>query len=140
MFTHLFQTVDAGLVDTLGKERQVVGAFLQQRPEDEFQQRLGQIGIGMQIGKGGFRLDHPELSQVAAGVGVLGAEGWTEGVDFRQRQAVSLDVELTGDGQESPRPKKIPREIDLAPRVRGGLSPSRVLTRNNAPAPRSRWR
>ena len=91
---------DAVLVDALGEELQVVAALVQQRREDVLQERLGQIGVGGQIGERDLRLDHPELGQVAAGVAVLGAEGRAEGVDLRQRQAVGLDVELAADGQE----------------------------------------
>jgi hypothetical protein len=77
----------------------------------------------MQIGKGGFRLDHPELGQVAAGVGVLGTKCRAEGVNFGQRQAVSFNIELTGNGQESLAAEEIPTKIDLSPSgVRGGLS------------------
>ena len=69
-----------------------------------------------QIGEGDLRLDHPELGEVAAGVRVLGAEGRAEGVDLGQRQAVGLDVELAGDGQEGLAAEEVLREIDFAVR------------------------
>ena len=64
------------------------------------EERLGAVGVVVEVGEGDLRLDHPELGQVARRVGVLGAEGRAEGVDLAQRQAVRLDVELAGDGEE----------------------------------------
>ncbi len=37
---------------------------------------------------------------MTAGVGVFGAEGWAEGIDFGQRTGVSFAVELARDRQE----------------------------------------
>ena len=58
----------------------------------------GQLSGPITVGEGDLRLDHPELGEVAAGVGILGTEGrpndnipWsvrgsavTRGRDFRQ--------------------------------------------------------
>jgi hypothetical protein len=43
------------------------------------------------------RFDHPELSEVAAGVRVLGAESRGERTDLREREALGPDVELARD-------------------------------------------
>ncbi|MNF78279.1 hypothetical protein D3C84_604550 [compost metagenome] len=94
------QTVDGVLVDVLGEELQIVAALGQHGIEDVLQHGFGQGGVIFQIGEGYFRLHHPELGQVAAGVGVFGAEGRAEGVDLGQGAGIGLDVELTGDGQE----------------------------------------
>ena len=68
--------------------------------EDVLEERLGEVGVGGEIGERDLGLDHPELGEVAAGVAVLGAERRAERVDLRQRQAVGLDVELAADGEE----------------------------------------
>ena len=75
-------------------------ALLQQRLEGELQQPLRQRRIVREVGERDLRLDHPELGEVAAGVGVLRAERRPEGVDLGEREAVGLDVELPRHRQE----------------------------------------
>jgi hypothetical protein len=70
--------------------------------------------VVVEVGEGDFRLDHPELGQVARGVAVLGAEGRAEGVDLAQREAVALDVELAGHGQEGFLAEEVAAEVDVA--------------------------
>ena len=89
-------------------------AFLQQRLEGELQQSLRQRRIVGKIGERDLRLDHPELGEVAAGVRVLRAERRAERVDLGQREAVGLDVELPGYGQERFAAEEILREIHPA--------------------------
>ena len=76
--------------------------------------RFGEVRVVGEVGEGDLRLDHPELGEVAAGVRVLGAEGRPEGVDLGQREAVGLDVELAGDGEERLAAEEVLREVDLA--------------------------
>ena len=94
------QTADGVLVHVLGEELQIVAALGQHGVEDVLQHGFGQGGVVFQIGEGHFRLHHPELGQVAAGVGVFGAEGRAEGVDLGQGAGVGFDVQLAGHGQE----------------------------------------
>ncbi len=109
-----FQLGDRVLVHALGQEGQVVATLIEHRAEQVLQELLGQARIFGQIGEGDFRLDHPELRQMAGGVGVLGAEGRAERVDLAQRQAVRLDVQLAGHGQEGFLAEEIAAEIHLA--------------------------
>ena len=90
-------------------------AFLQQRLEGVFQQPLRQRRVVGKIRESDLRLDHPEFGEVAAGVGVLGAERRPEGVDLGERQAIGLDVELADTVRKVSRAKKSLREIDLPP-------------------------
>ena len=46
-------------------ELHVIHAFVQYRLEYVFQEGFGQIGVVIQIGKGHFRFDHPELGKMA---------------------------------------------------------------------------
>ena len=78
------------------------------------EEALRQVGVVGQVGEGDLRLDHPELGQVAAGVGVLRAERRPEGVDAGQRQAVGLDVELARHGQERGLAEEVLRVVDRA--------------------------
>jgi len=95
-----FQLADRGFVHALGEKCQVIHALIEHGLEHVFQERLGQIGVVVEIGEGNLRLDHPELGQMPRGVGVFSAEGGAKGVDLAQRQAVSLDIELAGDGKK----------------------------------------
>src|SRR6478609_9386497 len=56
----------------------------------------------------------PELGEMAAGVGVLGAEGRPERVDFGEREAVGFDIELAGHGEKRLAAEEILGEVDLA--------------------------
>ncbi len=51
---------------------------------------------------------------MAAGVGVLGAEGRAEGINLRQRTGVGLAVQLAGNGQERLFTEEVFVEIDFA--------------------------
>ena len=102
------------LLDPLVEEGEIVCALLQQRLEGVLQQPLRQRRIVGEIGERDLRLDHPELGEVAAGVGVLGAERRPEGVDLAEREAVGLDVELPRHRQERLAAEEILGEIDLA--------------------------
>ena len=110
------QPRDGLAVDALGEEGHVVGALVEHGPEGVLEEVLGESGIGVQVGEGDLRLDHPELGQVAARVRVLGPEGGPEGVDARERQAVGLHVELTGDREEGRAAEEVLSEVDVASR------------------------
>ena len=130
------QPRDGLLVDALGEEGHVVRALVEHGAEGVLEQVLGEVGIVREVGEGDLRLDHPELGEVPAGVGVLGAERRPEGVDLGERQAVRLDVELTRDGQEGGSAEEVLAEVDPPPSgVRGRLARSSVETRNISPAP-----
>ena len=108
------QLGDDSLLDALLEECHVVRTLAEHGPEDGFEQRLRQRGIVGQVRECNFRLDHPELRQMPAGVGIFRAKGGAEGVNLGQRQAIALDVQLSGDGQEGLAPEEILREVDLA--------------------------
>jgi hypothetical protein len=82
-----------------------------------FHQRFRERRIVREVGERDFRLDHPELGEVAAGVQVLCAERRPEGVDLGQRQAVGLDVELPRHRQERLAAEGILRENRPRPAV-----------------------
>ena len=110
----LLQTLHAGLVHALRHEGHVVGALVQQRGEHVLQQAFGKIGVGGQIGERDLGLDHPELGQMAAGVAVLRAEGWPEGVHLAQRQAPALHIQLSAHGQVRLLAEEVLVEVHLA--------------------------
>src|ERR1700694_138548 len=77
-------------LDPLVEEGEILLPFPQQRLEGELQQPFRQGRIVREVGESDLGLDHPELGEVAAGVGVLGAEGRTERVGLHYRQAVRI--------------------------------------------------
>ena len=70
--------------------------------------------LSADVGERDLRLDHPELGEVPAGVRVLGPERRPERVDVGQGQAVGLDVELAGDGEEGRLAEEVLRVVDRA--------------------------
>ena len=68
------------------------------------------VGEVAQVRKGDLRLDHPKLRQVAAGVGVFGAERGAEGIDLGEGQAIGLEIELAGDGEEGLAAEEVVRQ------------------------------
>ena len=103
------------LLDAFVEERHVVLRFpSSSAAKMNFRKPLGQRGVVREIGERDFRLDHPELGEVAAGVRVLGAERRAERVDLGEREAIGLDVELAGHGQERFAAEEVLGEVDLA--------------------------
>src|SRR6185436_10754480 len=97
--------------DAIGEELQVVAALVQERGQDVLEKRFGQVGVAGEIGERDLGLHHPELSEVAAGVAVLGTERRPERVDLRQRQTIGLDVELAADREKRFLPEEVLREV-----------------------------
>ena len=60
---------------------------------------FGELEQAVEVHVGDFGLDHPELGEVAAGLGFFGAEGGAEAVDLAQGEGGGLDVELAGLGE-----------------------------------------
>ena len=88
--------------------------MLQHIGDDEFDHVLRQAHIVIQVGKGDLRLDHPELSGMPGGVGVLRPEGGAEGVDVLKGHGKGFTVELAGDGEVGGLAEEILAEIHLA--------------------------
>ena len=131
------QLRDHALLDALVEERHVVGRARRARASKMYlSRRSASVGVVGQVGEGDLGLDHPELGEVAAGVGVLRAERGPEGVDLRQRQAVGLDVELAGDGEERLACRRSPARSRPCRRACAAGSRGRACeTRNISPAP-----
>ena len=72
-----------------------------------------------EVGKGHFRLDHPEFGGMARGVGVFGPEGGTEGVDPPQAQRQGLGLQLAGYGEIAGAVEKVAVRVFFARRQSG---------------------
>ena len=88
------------------------GHFSSTSREDALQQPFGQFHVAPQVAEGHFRLDHPELGQVAGRVAVLGAEGRAKGVGLAQPAGKRLGLELPADGQIGRAVEEVEREIE----------------------------
>ncbi len=75
---------------------------------------------------GNFRLDHPELGEVAAGLGFLGAECRTEGVHLAERHGRGFDVELSRLREVGLLVKVVDREQRSRALARGGREDGRI--------------
>src|SRR5206468_12977879 len=69
-----------------------------------------------------LRLDHPELGEVAAGVGVLGAKRRAESVDVGERERGGLGFELARYREVRLAPEEVLREVDATLRAARGRS------------------
>ena len=69
---------------------------LEDARDDVREEGLGERHEAVEVEIGDLGLDHPELGEVAAGLGFFGAEGGAEAVDFAESQGGGFDVELAG--------------------------------------------
>src|SRR5688572_3662934 len=65
----------------LSVEAQLLRATTYDLAEEEAQKFLRQLHVILKVCKGHLRFDHPELSQMASGVGILSPEGRAESVN-----------------------------------------------------------
>ena len=102
------------------------GAVLEDALNDVREEVFGQFEQAVEVAEGDFRLDHPELGEVAAGLGFLGAEGGAEAVDLAQGQGGGLDVELAGLGEVGRVAEVVDREEGRGAFAGGGREDGRV--------------
>mmetsp|Transcript_12658 Transcript_12658/g.29789 ORF Transcript_12658/g.29789 Transcript_12658/m.29789 type:complete len:327 (-) Transcript_12658:169-1149(-) len=112
-FEQAFELVEEPLLVELVEELEVVGAVLERLRHCELDERLGVVHVVLQVGEGHLRLDHPELGEMAAGVGVLRAESRAESIDVAQRARHGLSRQLAGDGEEGRLAEEVLRVVDL---------------------------
>ena len=96
---HMVQAFQQSLVHEGVEEIHFFRSVLQNVIDHVFQHRLGKIHIVLQVCESHLRLDHPEFSRMAGGVGVFRAEGRTKGVNVAECLGEGFAVELAADGQ-----------------------------------------
>ena len=79
---------------TLERPRELALVAGQHPRHDADQAVLSQIHVAGEIHVSDLWLDHPELGEMAAGLALLGAEGWAENVDLSERHRAGLAIEL----------------------------------------------
>ena len=108
-----FETSDQFLVEHIVEELEVVHVVVQRVLHQILDEILSQIHIVLDVVKGHFGLDHPELSQVARSVAVFGAERGTESIDVAKSHSTQLTFQLSGNGQVGVLAEEVLLVIDL---------------------------
>ena len=118
---HVAQPVQQALVHEGVEEVHLLGAALQHGADDVFDHVLGHVHVPGQVTEGHLRLDHPELSGVALGVGVLSPEGGAKGVDVAEGHGEVLRIELAGDGEAGGLAEEVLAVVHLSIFQPGGI-------------------
>ena len=96
---HRLEAGDELFVVVLGEKLDVVAAVVEGVADAIFEEVLGEVHVLVDIDEGYFGLYHPELGQVAGGVGVFGTECGAEGIDGSEGCGSELAFELSADGE-----------------------------------------
>ena len=119
---YAFEALQKGVVVAVVKELDVVAAVLESILDEALDEVLGEVHVVLDVVEGHLRLDHPELSEVARGVGVLGAEGGAEGVDFAYGCGSELTFELTAYREAGHLAEEVLLVVGLALLVLGNVA------------------
>ena len=85
--------------DVLADDFEVGAVGFEDARDDVGEEGFGEVHEAVEVEVGDFGFDHPELGEVAAGLGFFGAEGGAEAVDLAEREGGGFDVELAGLGE-----------------------------------------
>ena len=97
---------------SLRKEFEILAIVLHHISDEVFNKFLCQVHIVLNIIKGHLGLDHPKLSQVPGGIGILCAESWSESVYLAKSRSRKFTLQLAAHGEVGRFPKEILFEID----------------------------
>ena len=111
---HKFEALDEALVEVLGEEVDVVAAVVEHIADAVLDKLLGQVHVVGDVVKGHLGLNHPELAQVALGIGVLGAESGAEGIYLADGGGAELALELAADGERGGLAEEVAAVVDGA--------------------------
>ncbi len=114
------------LGDVPPDDLQVGAAFFEATLYQEGDQALGKLHDVVERAVSNFRLDHPELGEVAACFRFLCAERRTEGVDLAERHGRGFDVELAGLREVGLLVEVVDREERGRALARGGRKDRRI--------------
>ena len=87
------------LADVAFEHLQLRAAPFQHPGHDVGDEILGQVHVVVQFEKSRLRLHHPELRQMAPGLGLFGAEGRPEAVNLAEGERTGFRIKLTALGQ-----------------------------------------
>ena len=92
---HTLETRDESLVNHVVKELEVVLTVVKCPAYAVLNEVFLQLHQTVKVHECNLRLYHPELRKVARGVGILGAERGTEGVDGTERGGTEFAFKLS---------------------------------------------
>ena len=99
LLDHAVQVVQQAGSNELVEEGDIVSALLDNMLDRMLDETFSQFHVVPDIVEGGFGLDHPELGGMAGSVGMLSAEGRTEGIDLAEAGGQSFGFKLAGHGE-----------------------------------------
>ncbi len=98
-FQDTLQTFNQALIKHVIEELHIVGTVVQSPLYTIFDEIFRQVHIVRNIIERHFRLNHPELCQVAGSIGILGTERRTECIDGSQCSSGKFAFQLSGNSQ-----------------------------------------
>ena len=91
----MLQTLNQPLIHKLVEERHLLRRIVQHITDYILQHAFGKASYHPSgSAKAHFRLNHPELSRMAGGVGIFRAEGRPEGVYVSERKSIGFRIQL----------------------------------------------
>ena len=96
---HELEALYQPLVEVFGEEVDVVAAVVEGILYAVLHEVFGELHVVVDVVEGYLGLNHPELREVARGVGVLGTEGRAECVDGAECRSAELALELAAHGE-----------------------------------------
>ena len=99
IFQYTLQTFNQAFVEHIVQELHIIRTVIQRPFHTIFDELFCQVHVVCNVVESHFRLNHPELCQVAGSVGVFGTERRTECVDSAQSSSCQLTFQLTGNSQ-----------------------------------------
>ena len=114
MLQYILEFLHEFFVDKLSKKGYVVRAIFQAVADEKFQHFFGQIHITLQIAESHLRFNHPELSQMATGMGIFSSESGTKGIDIAQSQGVCFCLKLAAHRESGRAAEKIFSKVNRA--------------------------
>ncbi len=114
------------LLGIAADDGQLCRAIFEHALHDVREEVFGEDEQAVEIAVSDLGLDHPELGEVAAGLGLLGAEGGAEAVDLAQGERRGLNIELAGLGEKRGVAEVVHREEGGGAFAGGGREDGRI--------------
>ena len=96
---HTLQTFNQALVEHIVQELHIIRTVIQRPFHTIFNELFCQVHIVSNVVESHFRLNHPELCQVAGSIGVFSTECRTECIDSTHRRSSQFTFQLAGYSQ-----------------------------------------
>ena len=95
------ELIENSFINPFVEELHLIWAVIKDVLDAELDAGFDAFHIVIEISESKLWLNHPEFAGVTGGVGFLGTEGWTKGVNIFEGHREGFDVKLSGDSQGS---------------------------------------